>query len=106
MANTSKSRAVQRQELFLKQNGRCYWCQEPMTPTLPTRTRTDPPYPKTMCTLDHVVNKLDPRRHQRPRSDEVRRVAACLACNEDRSLTAQRNFICIAVSERVNRSSV
>ena len=88
----SKSRSIQRQKLFLQQNGKCYWCQTQMTRALGPRTRTDPPHPLTMCTLDHVVDRLDPRRRQKPRSDEVRRVAACLRCNRERSVTAQRNY--------------
>jgi len=53
-----------------------------MTPTLFHRKFNDPPYPPTMCTLDHLYDKLDPRRAA---GKQNTRVAACLECNEKRS---------------------
>jgi len=105
MTNSS-SRSVQRQELALLQKGLCYWCGVPMTPTLPPRKRGDSLYPDTMCTLDHVVDKLDPRRRLPPRKNETRRVAACWGCNQDRSVTAQIKAGIRQPRERLLRSRV
>lgn len=73
--------AKQREQLFLKQKGRCRWCNVRMTPTLNRKT-SDPPYPPTMCTLDHLYDKRDPRRAA---GKQNTRVAACLECNSKRA---------------------
>lgn len=59
-----------------------------MTPTLPNRTAVDPPYPPTMCTLDHVYSRLQPERWKR--SGSLRKVAACIECNARRGQTTEK----------------
>lgn len=102
---SAKEIARRRAELFIEQKGLCYWCKVEMTPTLPTRGADDPPYPPTMCTLDHVYSRLDPRRFRRRRPGEARRVAACIECNQERSVADQKIYA-IEAKERARRSRV
>lgn len=71
----------QRQALYERQNGRCYYCQIKMY--LPRDGAFNPGCRRMdACTLEHLDDKYSCERgkHQ----GEFRRVAACRWCNEDR----------------------
>lgn len=69
-----------RRELSDEQGGRCWWCKCEMTPVVANGTKP----PDTMLTLDHLFDKLHPRRTI-CRDGERRYVAACFKCNQLRS---------------------
>src|SRR5258708_7898808 len=97
----------QRNLLMKEQDGLCFWCGVEMTPTLPARKHGDPEYPLTMCTLDHMYDRLDPRRlHSKARPNERRRVAACLKCNLKRQLCGSAKWRKKPYAERRPHSGV
>lgn len=69
-----------RAALFELQHGDCYWCHKPMV-MLEVYPRG--PVGPTVCTLDHLFDRADPRRrvHKNGQSSYV---AACWQCNHDR----------------------
>lgn len=76
-----------RDTLFREQNGACYWCGRLMLICVrPTSGRA----PGNMCTLDHVLDRNHPRRRVAPYPGEVRRVAACYDCNQQRAVQQER----------------
>jgi hypothetical protein len=83
MSNSSRRNRSTRQRLFLEQEGLCHWCKGPMwyLPYIPLKYwklwKKQKEFPATLCTLDHIRNS---HKHT------IKVVAACLACNHERSL--------------------
>lgn len=82
----------QRKILMTLQDGLCHYCREPMV--LPD------PYPEQksqigmprLCTIEHLRDRYDPRRHEPTVPGERRRVGACRGCNQGLSLRRQKIF--------------
>lgn len=69
-----------RNRLFEKQNGLCFWCEEPMV--LIQRPAQHLELPR-LCTLEHLRSKAHPGRLEQS-NGERRTVAACWECNRAR----------------------
>jgi len=69
-----------RAALFAQQNGLCFWCRLPMTPTI--RVPKGVATAADMCTLDHLDPMWSP---DRDTFAEPRLVAACYQCNQARN---------------------
>ncbi len=82
--------ALRRMLLFVEQDGRCFYCTEPME---------TPPYlgpvPPSAVTLEH----LEPRSHGGKRR-YPNEVAACRACNQARGIMPWLLFFCLKELER------
>jgi hypothetical protein len=63
----------------LKQDGKCFWCGTEMQLLSLSDVGL---YPFNSCTIDHLWDKLDPRRIK---GEATPKVAACLKCNRERS---------------------
>ena len=75
---TARDFRKNRNSLFNKQKGKCYWCKRDMRKT--PREHHDP----LECTLDHLYPRGHPLRSEQ-RIDGMRKhVAACRRCNEAR----------------------
>ena len=76
----SKKKIRQRNAMFKRQKGRCYWCNEEM---LPAETKLNgQPHPRA-CTYDHLHDRFSLERGQN-NNGEPRNVAACRRCNHTR----------------------
>ena len=76
----------QRDGLYRRQGGLCYYCAQPML-----KDWQDAPHksaPRNLATLEHLDSRLNPARGTRP--GEHRRVLACKACNEKKGYEAER----------------
>lgn len=77
-----------RAELYGDQNGLCFWCEEPMI--LLPRYPADGRVMGNICTIDHLRDRDNPTRQDRPAPNEQRVVAACAACNFERDHARHR----------------
>ncbi len=86
MANTRKSLVTPRSHAFLKQDGFCYYCKQPMWVKDPLELSSKYELPlsklkKLKCTGEHLVAFKDGGS-----STKNNIVAACLYCNQQRHL--------------------
>jgi hypothetical protein len=91
MRATTAQRNAFRKEQRLRQDGRCWYCNEPM---IVTRLKPgEHPHPR-METIEHRYSKLNPMRYERqPQSDGRRRLLlACFECNQRRGREDQTVF--------------
>jgi hypothetical protein len=77
-----------RAELYGEQDGLCFWCEEPMVLLL--RYPIDGRLKPNVCTIDHLRDRDNPRRHEQPKGGERRLVAACSGCNQTRDQARMR----------------
>lgn len=75
-----------RDALFKKQNGLCYWCEEPMTIYHIKRGKM----PDDGATIDHLRCRYNPTRYD-PSDGEERTVLACFWCNSMRARKIEEN---------------
>jgi hypothetical protein len=54
-----------------------------------------------MCTVDHIVSRISPRRWVKKKKGQRRKVLACYACNHARSV---QETICLSRAEILQRS--
>lgn len=90
MSSLTRNQRKRRQlaHLFGQQKGLCFWCKKLMhLGELAQRTSS----PHDLCTLDHLDSRLNPMRGKRP-PGEVRHVAACWKCNNERANEEHREF--------------
>ncbi len=75
-----------RNQRFHEQGGKCYYCNVQMIFKGPDIQRKKHNQPDTLCTLEHLTDRLDPRRWNKNEPDSPRRyAAACRKCNTERS---------------------
>jgi hypothetical protein len=80
----SRYKKARRMRLFERQNGLCHWCGIEMI--IPQPYPSVGPWPDAMCTVEHLRDRFDPTRWDKPEyHGEERTVAACYRCNFDRS---------------------
>jgi len=72
----------QRRNMFNRQDGLCHYCKRPMILLEIDWQGTRPP--DNLCTTEHLDDKYDVRRGKGV-NGQFRRVAACRACNQERS---------------------
>ena len=72
----------QRRALYSRQDGLCYYCERPMILIEMDWQGVTPP--DNLCTTEHLDDKYDVRRGKNV-NGKYRRVAACRACNLERS---------------------
>src|ERR1700677_1658496 len=78
-----------RNKRFDEQGGLCFWCNEPMIRDGLPGIKAQPP---SLCTIEHMIDRLDPRRWDKNLPESPRRyVAACAQCNHDRSAWTQEH---------------
>lgn len=82
MADSDKRRK-QRIGLFLKQKGKCHWCQCEMLLAYGHLKKQ----PANLATIDHLDDRFSPERGKH--YGEYRRVLACAQCNFDRGKSSQ-----------------
>jgi len=80
---TAKRRQIRRQELWVQQDGKCFWCQSPTLLALWCVETHETP-PDNLATLEHLLHSRDPRRRVPPVGGEQRLAMACYRCNQDR----------------------
>ncbi len=86
----------QRVKLFLRQEGKCYYCQCDMV----LMFRIDPKFhADNLCTLEHFDDRFSPERGLH--HGEYRRVASCYKCNHEHGVQAQSSI----PIEELNRRS-
>jgi hypothetical protein len=84
-----KSMAEIRHARFVEQGGLCYYCKAPMVEDFACGKRR---VPANLCTLEHLICRLDPKRWDENRPDSPRRyAAACAACNHQRAAWCQQH---------------
>lgn len=72
--------------LYIREQGLCYWCEEPMILELDYYVNKAPPK-KKVATLDHLRDRYNPTRYAPLAPGEKptdRLVAACFSCNNIR----------------------
>lgn len=79
-----------RNQRFDEQGGLCYYCKSPMLKDMPHRSGGGQPW--FLCTLEHLTDRLDPRRWDKNEDDSPQRyAAACARCNHARSAHSQKH---------------
>lgn len=72
-----------------EQNGKCFYCGCQMLREMPYRSGGGQPW--YLCTLEHLTDRLDPRRWDKNTDDSAQRyAAACARCNHARSAWSQK----------------
>ena len=93
MAKKKKPRNVmkreQRDRLYDKQRGKCYWCKRPMRKRWVHRDGV--PTPDDIATLEHLDSRLSPSRGMF--SQEIRHAVACRACNLQRGVAEEKGEV-------------
>lgn len=75
---------------FDEQGGKCYYCGCQMLRDMQHVQRGSQPW--YLCTLEHLTDRLDPRRWDRNTDDSPQRyAAACARCNHSRSAWNQKH---------------
>lgn len=90
--NRSAHYRKKRLSLAIAQGGRCWWCKRPVR-EIKWVGRKGERVPTDMATLDHVIDKFDPRRLAPLADGEKRHVLACWGCNQRRCAERNREFI-------------
>lgn len=73
-----------RNQRFDEQDGLCYYCKRPMVREIEYIPGGGQPH--NLCTLEHLTDRLDPRRWDKNTKESPRRyAAACARCNNARS---------------------
>jgi 5-methylcytosine-specific restriction endonuclease McrA len=72
-----------RNRRFDEQGGLCYYCKRPMIRG--PLDVTGKKQPNLLCTLEHLIDRLNPSRWDENHNSEKRYVAACAQCNHGRS---------------------
>lgn len=73
---------------FDEQDGKCFYCGVEMLKEMEYRPRQGQPW--YLCTLEHLTDRLDPRRWDKNEDDSPQRyAAACARCNHARSAWSQ-----------------
>lgn len=85
--------AVRRATLFLQQDGRCFYCAEPMLLRTRPCARTTPP---NLLTREHLIPRCEGGTNRPPNI-----VAACAACNNRRGTMSWLLFLCLTELERL-----
>lgn len=73
--------------LFWRQEGLCYYCDEPMLPPGSYKPKTGVRIPDDFCTLEHLDDKFSQERGRH--AGKIRRVAACNFCNNKKGRESQ-----------------
>jgi hypothetical protein len=76
---------------------RCYWCK---IPTVLTNTANEKLAHNT-ATVDHLISRYNPGRWLKKKTGQKRKVLACFACNQKRSM---QETLCLSRAEILNRS--
>lgn len=83
------SRTEIRNQRFDEQGGKCYYCGCAMLREMQHRQGGGQPW--YLCTLEHLTDRLDPRRWDKNEDDSPQRyAAACARCNQARSAWSQK----------------
>lgn len=85
--NGSTKRKRKRAKLWREQEGRCKWCNVPMTHWNDYASdpgKRTPEMQKLLATIDHLRDRYDPKRWDGNPNDEKRWVLACWECNHKR----------------------
>jgi hypothetical protein len=73
-----------------EQRGKCYYCKTPMLREMDYRRGGGQPW--YLCTLEHLTDRLDPRRWDKNTDSSPQRyAAACARCNHARSAWNQKH---------------
>jgi hypothetical protein len=78
-----------REKLWVKENGKCYWCG--CLTILPDRGEHFPIAPDNLATIDHLRSRLQQSRQEPNHGVEERTVLACFQCNHLRGLLDQKS---------------
>ena len=94
---TKKSPRLIREALYVKQNGKCFWCDKDTN--YPPRSNKDMQNNDT-ATLDHIYQKGHPKRKSHKTGAYV---MACYECNQKRaSLQEKTNALVIMKKGRID----
>ncbi len=86
MSGTRHHLRRRRTALYHQQGGKCHWCGCEMILLDPAPCIGQP---TNLATVDHLYDRLDPRRQIPPSGPEQRWVAACRECNHKRGRESQ-----------------
>ena len=79
----------QKNELYERQQGKCYWCGCQMLPFRKGWPKFKK-YPKNAATIDHIYSRMTKHRWQPPMGEQ-RLVVACWECNQKRCSQEMKN---------------
>jgi hypothetical protein len=78
-------------------DNRCYWCKKPTVLT----SQKSGSLPPNAATIDHKISRYNYGRWLKTNEGEIRRVLACLKCNQRR---CNQETICLSKNELLKRS--